>query len=110
MPKRIPTHRPRGQTPRDAKRDHDRAREKNSPWRKWYRTARWASIRNMVLGRDPYCTRCNAQGVTTPSTVANHIKPHKGDYDLFWDMENLEGVCAPCHNSVIQSEERRAQG
>ncbi|WP_420331895.1 hypothetical protein [Oceanicaulis alexandrii] len=41
--------------------------------------------------------------------MVNHKIPHKGDKALFWDRDNWEPVCAPCHNGPIQSEECRAE-
>jgi hypothetical protein len=35
----------------------------------------------------------------TPATVVDHIIPHTGDPELFWDVDNLQGLCDPCHNS-----------
>jgi len=33
-----------------------------------------------------------------PSTIADHIKDHKGNWDLFRDDKNLRGICKPCHD------------
>ena len=41
------------------------------------------------------------------ASVVNHKKRHKGDPELFFDPDNLESVCKPCHDGAIQSEERR---
>jgi 5-methylcytosine-specific restriction endonuclease McrA len=27
----------------------------------------------------------------------HHKVKHQGDYDLFFDRDNLEGLCHPCH-------------
>ena len=35
------------------------------------------------------------------ATVTNHKKPHKGNEALFWDSNNWEPVCKPCHDSVV---------
>lgn len=39
------------------------------------------------------------QGKMVPSTVVDHIKPHKGDMSLFWDADNWQSLCTTCHNS-----------
>lgn len=39
------------------------------------------------------------------SAVVHHVKPHKGDVELFYDLENLQCVCWECHSGAIQSEE-----
>ncbi len=46
------------------------------------------------------------KGNAPDSPVVNHIKPHRGDERLFWDMANLETVTKAVHDSEIQSEER----
>jgi 5-methylcytosine-specific restriction endonuclease McrA len=87
----------------------DRARkaehDKNRPTarQRGYDTA-WEKARRGFLAKHPHCARCGA-----PATVINHRTPHRGNRLIFWDRNNWEPVCAPCHNSVIQSEERRAQ-
>lgn len=55
----------------------------------------------MVLARDPICKKCNR----CPSTHADHIKPHKGDWALFCDMANLQGLCASCHSKKTAGED-----
>lgn len=46
----------------------------------------------------------------TAATVADHIRPHRGDPALFFDPTNLQSLCDEypwrCHSSVKQSEER----
>lgn len=70
-------------------------------------TNRWHKARTAYLRKHPFCVRCLAHGRKgIPSTVVNHIKPHKGDMKLFWDRSNWESVCAVCHNSAIQKFER----
>jgi len=75
-------------------------------WRKLYHTARWQSLRSWQLNRQPLCERCKAKGITAAATVCNHRIPHKGDPALFYDPDNLEPLCAPCHDGPVQSEER----
>ena len=36
------------------------------------------------------------------ATVVDHIVPHKGDEARFHDLNNLQSLCATCHNSVKQ--------
>ena len=72
------------------------------PYRRWYKTALWQRLRTQVLNRDPICKICNRY----PSTVADHIKPHRGIWQLFADLDgNLEGVCKPCHDRKTASED-----
>ncbi|GAG00323.1 unnamed protein product, partial [marine sediment metagenome] len=32
------------------------------------------------------CIECERAGDTTPANEVDHIKPHRGNYALFWDM------------------------
>lgn len=87
----------------------DQARAADQPWRKWYRTKRWLGLRDEVLARDPLCCcdRCQrgARRVT-PSTVVDHIVPHRGDPELFWDRTNLQGLAKTCHDAKTRREGR----
>lgn len=42
---------------------------------------------------------CLAMNKQTPATVVDHIVPHTGNADLFWDKDNLQGLCKGCHDS-----------
>lgn len=80
-----------------------------SPWRDWYKTARWRELRLKVLERDGYqCQRCGLIEPRSSQLIANHKTPHRGDETLFWHEDNLETVCKPCHDGPIQREERAA--
>ena len=83
-------------------------------YRKLYRTKHWAKLRAMVLHRDQYkcqhkgCGAFLKQGTRSPrSAVVHHIKPHKGNLDLFYDINNLQAVCWSCHSGDIQSIETK---
>jgi 5-methylcytosine-specific restriction protein A len=75
-------------------------------YRRLYRTAAWQRLRLAQLRSQPLCERCIASDVVEVATTVHHRVAHKGDETLFWDLNNLESVCDPCHNGPIQSEER----
>lgn len=78
-----------------------------APWRAWYKTARWQRLRWSVLVRDLFtCQKCRRIGADTSKLVADHRRPHRGDDRLFWDADNLQCLCADCHDRVKQSEEQ----
>ena len=52
---------------------------------------------------------CEKQGRTTAATVVDHIKPHKGDMELFWDSSNWQPLCKMCHDSIKAREEVRGE-
>jgi 5-methylcytosine-specific restriction protein A len=67
------------------------------PWRKWYKLQRWRDRRAAQLAAHPMCVMCKARGVDRPASVANHIKRHEGDYELFW-FGQLNSLCKSCHD------------
>lgn len=73
--------------------------------RSMYGTYRWQIIRAAQLQGEPLCRFCIDRGIVTPAKVADHIEPHKGDPDKFWNGE-LQSLCAPCHSSDKQRIER----
>lgn len=79
----------------------EKVRTRNEPWRKWYHTAQWRNLRTMVLARDPVCMICHRD----PSKIADHIKPHKGVWELFCDLLNLQGLCKRCHDTKTATED-----
>ena len=62
----------------------------------------WDKARAAFLEHHPFCVRCGE-----PGTVVDHIKPHRGDMQLFWDWTNWQTLCAACHRSWKQSLERK---
>lgn len=40
------------------------------------------------------------------ASVVDHIKPHRGNQDLFWDKSNHAALCRHCHNSYKQKLEK----
>jgi 5-methylcytosine-specific restriction protein A len=84
--------------------DDDRAAD---PIRKLYRTPLWRSTRREILARDPFCEMCQQ----ALSTIVHHIiaarkyiNQHGGDESSFYDQENLQGVCKPCHDQHTAKE------
>jgi 5-methylcytosine-specific restriction protein A len=88
---------------------HSRTAE---PWRKWYSTAAWQALRLATFDRDGYRCQWKDCGrlAPAPRLVADHRTPHRGDPRLFWDPENLQTLCKPCHDTRKQAAERRAHG
>lgn len=81
------------------------ATKENRPWYwHWYNKAQWNGphgLRRVVLARDPICKICNRY----PSTIADHIKPHRGVRSMFCDLDNLQGLCKPCHDTKTARED-----
>lgn len=73
----------------------------------WYGSARWKRKRAEFLRAHPLCAMCRQRGVITPARVADHIEPHRGDYDKFWNGR-LQPLCIPCHSGAKQEFEKSA--
>ncbi len=82
---------------------------------KLYRTKAWQALRLAAFKRDGYrCKRCSVdlvKGNKHPnSAVGDHIEPHKGDLDLFYDLDNVQSLCKACHDRHKQREDVRGYG
>lgn len=75
-------------------------------WRKLYNTKAWNRARLAQFSRQPLCEPCQRLDRTRAATVVNHKIPHKGDRALFFDPDNHESSCKPCHDGPTQSAER----
>ena len=58
-----------------------------------------------MLRERPFCVRCLERGEYTIATVVDHIKPHKGDSELFFDVKNLQPLCKVCHDIKTATED-----
>lgn len=68
-------------------------------------TREWEKARAEFLRLYPCCAMCGAD-----ATLVDHIKPHRGDKALFWNWNNWQALCTPCHSSVKQRLERDFNG
>lgn len=66
----------------------------------------WRQIRYQRLVKFPLCALCARLGVVTAATVVDHIVPHRGNKELFFDSENLQSLCQHCHDSHKQRQEK----
>ena len=79
--------------------------------RAWYHLARWrVGRRPQVLAEQPFCVECRKEGRIEESTEVDHIIPHNGDPVLFWDPENLQGLCTSHHSQKTQREQSGGRG
>lgn len=76
-------------------------------YRRWYKTVAWTRIRMTRLRSDPLCVLCLMRGLTRAAAVVDHKQPHRGDRALFFDFDNTQSLCKPCHDGVKQREEAR---
>ncbi len=66
----------------------------------------WQRARKAYLLAHPLCVMCQEEGRTTPAEVVDHVIPHKGDPDLFWDQENWQALCKRHHDAAKQMEDK----
>lgn len=64
-----------------------------------YNTAKWKRLRKKFLFENPRCVMCLAMNKQSPATEVDHIVPHCGDPELFWDWDNLQALDRSCHSS-----------
>ncbi|WP_163526625.1 HNH endonuclease [Halobacillus ihumii] len=74
---------------------HDQFRE--SAYRRGYDN-RWRKYREVFLRSNPLCKHCRSHGQLVPATEVDHIRPHRGDSELFWEPSNHQALCKPCHS------------
>jgi 5-methylcytosine-specific restriction protein A len=59
-----------------------------------YQNRKWRAFRLRYLKYYPYCTICGEK-----SEVIDHIIPHRGDEQLFWNERNYMPLCKKCHDT-----------
>jgi len=75
---------------------------------RWYCTASWQRRRAHQLRVEPLCRLCLEAGRVTPATVADHVTPHRGDFNAF-RLGQLRSLCADCHNRLDANNARASQ-
>jgi 5-methylcytosine-specific restriction protein A len=81
-------------------------RSRKSSYERGY-TADWRKARLMFLKRSPLCVHCHERGEYTPATDVDHIIPHRGDREKFWDVSNWQPLCKSCHTIKSIKEDGR---
>ena len=73
-------------------------------WRRWYNQKAWKVRRQAQLEAFPLCHYCEQIGQVTEARVVDHVIPHRGDADFFFNGE-VQSLCKLCHDSVKAREE-----
>jgi 5-methylcytosine-specific restriction protein A len=80
-------------------------------WR-WQQRSRLFRLRYPLCGMRPgECapigSRCYHAGRVRAAEVVDHIRPHRGDRQLFWDEQhNWQALCAECHQEKTHDEQQ----
>jgi 5-methylcytosine-specific restriction protein A len=79
--------------------DRRRQEQNDDAFRPFYKSKRWETTRLVVLHRDLICQECKK----TAAKVVHHVVDARiwvGRGNDFYDEENLQGLCEPCHNAI----------
>jgi 5-methylcytosine-specific restriction enzyme A len=103
MPTRPPVHKPYPQRERRlpalvVQQKRTSARVRGYTWR-------WEKARAAFLARRPLCAHCEREHRFTPATVVDHVEPHRGNDELFWDQTNWQPLCKPHHDAKTARED-----
>jgi len=91
--------------------DAQHARNQAAPWRLWYGWAIWRNLKAQFFNLDPMNAVCvyvdprTGQRCTKPAEEVDHIIPHCGNWDLFTDLKNLQGLCHFHHSQKTARED-----
>ena len=67
----------------------------------------WQKASKQFLTAHPLCTMCMKEERYTKATVVDHIIPHRGDEELFWDRSNWQSLCKRHHDLKTGNEDSR---
>lgn len=68
--------------------------------------SRWQKARATFLRQHPLCKMHADIGRVVPATLVDHIEPHRGDQEKFWDKGNWQSLCKACHDGAKQRFEK----
>jgi 5-methylcytosine-specific restriction protein A len=75
-----------------------------------YADPRWRRAARRYLDRHPLCADCGELGAVEAATEVDHIVPHRGDAQLFWDRSNWQPLCHRCHSRKTAREVFHGKG
>lgn len=104
MGQRIPTHKPRSHR---TKQQRD-AVYNATPQRRAHQSLydhEWRDYSKRRLAEYPFCVECLEEDREFPGAVTDHIRPHKGDPELFRDPNNHQTLCKPHHDRKTARED-----
>jgi 5-methylcytosine-specific restriction protein A len=94
-----------------------REAESAEPWQGWYRLRYWRRGSKMFLrsdgGAHAICEatdRETGERCTRIATEVDHKVPHRGDWNLFADWKNWQGLCHKHHSAKTAKETNFGKG
>ncbi len=80
-------------------------RNRSADYHSWYFLPIWTkTLRPNQLLKEPFCRECAREGLRVYATVVDHIVPHRGDWKLFCDPNNLQSLCKHHHDKKTMQE------
>jgi 5-methylcytosine-specific restriction enzyme A len=65
---------------------------------------RWGKARARYLADHPFCVDCEKLNMITLATDVDHIEPHRGNSERFWDEHNWQALCHSHHSAKTATE------
>ena len=59
---------------------------------------KWQAARKEFLAHHALCVHCLTAGKVTAASEVDHVVPHRGDMNMFWDKANWQALCKRCHS------------
>ena len=78
--------------------------EIRSPSERGY-DSRWRKARKRFLAAHPLCVECMKEGRYVKATDVDHIVPHRGNQQIFWDESNWQALCHRHHSMKTRRED-----
>jgi 5-methylcytosine-specific restriction protein A len=73
--------------------------------KKLYNDPRWQVMRVAQLSEQPWCADCLSEDEKhVYATDVDHIQPHRGDPELFFDPGNVQSLCHVHHSRKTAQE------
>lgn len=70
-------------------------------------STRWQKLCRSILTSSPYCKPCQLLGRHHAAENVDHIYPWRYFPDLFWVLDNLQGMSQSCHSIKTGDEKSR---
>lgn len=65
-----------------------------------YNDKKWKTYRFRFLHHNPQCYACGVHKNNGAKLHIDHILPHKGDKELFYNVTNFIPLCNTCHSII----------
>lgn len=85
--------------------EHRKLHQRPSAQKRGY-DYRWQKASKLFLTAHPFCEHCKKENRLVKATVVDHIIPHRGDQELFWNEGNWQALCKECHDQKTMTEDR----